>query len=61
MITRESTNKVVFNSDDPERQLVVSESLIEETKLFGITFLTKRKYIDQEFQNKKSGGTVGFR
>ena len=61
MIERESTNKVVFNSDDPEKQLVVSESLIEKTKMFGITILTKKKYIDQEFQNKKAGGTVGFK
>ena len=61
MILKDSYNEVVFNSDDPERQLVVSELLIEKVIIFGITLFTKKKVINQDFQSKKPTGNVGFR
>jgi hypothetical protein len=48
MILKDSYNEVVFNSDDPERQLVVSELLIERVIIFGITFLSRNAGIFQK-------------
>lgn len=61
MISRHTHSKVLFNTDDPEKQLVVSEVKTYKKKIFGITILKNKIEIYQDCQQKNFGKPVGFK